>query len=375
MNPSGTTSPLLQRRCACGGDKSGDCAECNRNKLSRSVAGHDASHQTAPPVVGEVLNESGRPLDDSSRAFMEPRFGHDFSRVRVHTDERAAESARSVNALAYTVGRDVVFGAGQYQPGTAEGRRLLAHELTHVVQQESGGEHIAKQDAGTSTTSSPEEEEAQQTGDAVEGKSSMAPAPREGQGQEQVEELKEETPARTAPGTAGYSNTAKKRYVVYQNEVRVAGSRAWRNNNPGNLRYYDFAKNHGAIGGDKDSFAVFPDRETGRAALLALLKGDSYKNLTITAAITKYAPPSENETQKYIDTIVKQTGLPATTKLVDMTDEQLGSVIGVIEVKEGWREETTYTCADTAAAAAEFRTMLGCPAAAKPPATNPPAGQ
>jgi hypothetical protein len=110
---------LLQRSCACGGDKSG------------------ASQHTAPSVVGQVLRSPGRPLDDSTRAFMEPRFGHDFGRVRVHTDEHAAESARAVNALAYTVGRDVVFGAGQYRPATAEGRRLLAHELTHVVQ---GGE-------------------------------------------------------------------------------------------------------------------------------------------------------------------------------------------------------------------------------------------
>jgi Domain of unknown function (DUF4157) len=67
---------------------------------------------------------------------MEPRFGHDFSKVRVHTDAEAAESAQAVNALAYTVGRDVVFGAGQYAPQTSEGRRLLAHELTHVVQQQ-----------------------------------------------------------------------------------------------------------------------------------------------------------------------------------------------------------------------------------------------
>jgi len=66
---------------------------------------------------------------------MEPRFGHDFSQVQVHTDEKAADSARSVNALAYTVGRDVVFGTGQYAPETTAGKRLLAHELTHVVQQ------------------------------------------------------------------------------------------------------------------------------------------------------------------------------------------------------------------------------------------------
>ena len=78
---------------------------------------------------------SGRPLDASTRSFFEPRFGTDFSHVRVHTDSRAAASARSVNALAYTVGRNVVFGTGQYAPGTSQGRHLLAHELTHTVQQ------------------------------------------------------------------------------------------------------------------------------------------------------------------------------------------------------------------------------------------------
>jgi hypothetical protein len=82
-----------------------------------------------------VLNAPGSPLDAQTRAFMEPRFGHDFSKVRVHTDAKAAESARGVNALAYTVGHDIAFGAGQYAPQTLPGRRLLAHELTHVAQQ------------------------------------------------------------------------------------------------------------------------------------------------------------------------------------------------------------------------------------------------
>ncbi|MEK6337411.1 MAG: DUF4157 domain-containing protein [Acidobacteriota bacterium] len=88
-----------------------------------------------PPIVHDVLRSPGQPLDASMRAFMEPRLGHDFSQVRVHTDTRAAESAGAVNALAYTVGRDVVFGAGQFAPSTIDGQRRLAHELTHVVQQ------------------------------------------------------------------------------------------------------------------------------------------------------------------------------------------------------------------------------------------------
>jgi hypothetical protein len=91
---------------------------------------------SVPLVVHTVLSQPGQSLDHSTRAFFEPRFGYDFSRVRVHTDARAAESARSVSALAYAVGRDVVFGAGQYAPNTLAGRRLLAHELTHIVQQD-----------------------------------------------------------------------------------------------------------------------------------------------------------------------------------------------------------------------------------------------
>lgn len=87
------------------------------------------------PIVDEVLRSPGNPLGSTTRVFMEARFGHDFSRVRVRTDARAAESARAVEALAYTVGRDVVFAAGQYAPETSTGQKVLAHELSHVVQQ------------------------------------------------------------------------------------------------------------------------------------------------------------------------------------------------------------------------------------------------
>ena len=81
------------------------------------------------------LRGGGSPLPQSSRAFFEPRFGHDFSKVRIHSDGRAAEAAQAANARAFTLGRDVVFGAGQYQPESSEGRRLIGHELTHVIQQ------------------------------------------------------------------------------------------------------------------------------------------------------------------------------------------------------------------------------------------------
>jgi len=103
--------------------------------VQRSSARSDTGSMEAAPVVSDVLSSAGQPLDPATREFFAVRFGHDFANVRVHADAKAAESARSVNALAYTVGRDVVFGAGQYAPGTRAGQQLLAHELTHVVQQ------------------------------------------------------------------------------------------------------------------------------------------------------------------------------------------------------------------------------------------------
>lgn len=91
--------------------------------------------EPVPPSVHETLHHPGQPLDPTARAALEPRFGQDFSQVRVHTDAQAAQSAHSVGALAYTAGRNIVFGSGQYRPRQAEGRKLLSHELAHVVQQ------------------------------------------------------------------------------------------------------------------------------------------------------------------------------------------------------------------------------------------------
>jgi hypothetical protein len=186
--PSSQTSwLLLQRACACGGSAglTGECEECRGRKLlgkplqkklqigapnddyereadqvaeqvmrmpglqgaadkpkpsslplvQRRVNGPSGGAGTAPQIVHDVLASPGQPLDAATRAFFEPRFGHDFGNVRVHADHAAAESARSVNALAYTVGSDVVFVGGRYAPATENGRRLLAHELVHALQQ------------------------------------------------------------------------------------------------------------------------------------------------------------------------------------------------------------------------------------------------
>ena len=184
---------VLQRKCACGGSGgvTGECAECKdkRGGALQRAAARPGSVDAVPPIVHEVLRSPGRPLDPATRAFMEPRFGHqfasvpshrespriatsalrlgepgdryeqeadrsaelvmrsssfsapahDFSRVRIHTGEQAARAAAGVNARAFTVGSDIVFGANRYSPGTSAGNRLLAHELTHVVQQSAPG--------------------------------------------------------------------------------------------------------------------------------------------------------------------------------------------------------------------------------------------
>jgi len=136
--PSGLAlRTMLQRRCACGASAEGECESCGnarKEKLRRSPERSD-SVEEAPESVHRVLRSSGHPLDPDTRQFFEARFGRDLGGVRVHSDEPAAESARSVNALAYTVGSDIVFGSGHYRPHSAAGRKLMAHEMTHVVQQ------------------------------------------------------------------------------------------------------------------------------------------------------------------------------------------------------------------------------------------------
>lgn len=132
-------APVLRRKCACGGspDLSGECKECQENSLQRKAA--NAAAPLQPGSGFELPRGAGRPLHGATRSFMEQRFGHDFGHVRVHADSSAAESAGNVQALAYTVGHNVVFGAGQYAPETEAGRRLIAHELTHVLQQSTAG--------------------------------------------------------------------------------------------------------------------------------------------------------------------------------------------------------------------------------------------
>jgi len=182
---------VLQRKCACGGSGGliGECTDCQSKKLLgkplqtklRVNEPGDEYEQEADRVAAQVMrmaecsgvtppriqrlgcecekelhrnrasgvevvksdfqhaHDGGQPLLDSERRFFEPRFGQDFSQVRIHTGDEASIRARSVNALAYTMGSDVVFGEGQFRPGTEDGRRLLAHELAHTIQQTGAG--------------------------------------------------------------------------------------------------------------------------------------------------------------------------------------------------------------------------------------------
>jgi hypothetical protein len=137
-------APRLQRaQCACGGaaGPDGECAACKQKRLAglglsrAAMAAPANTPHLAPPIVQQTLQAPGQPLDATTRSLMEARFGMDFGGVRVHTNEQAAASAKAVNARAYTVGQNVVFGAGEYEPNTLSGRRLLAHELSHTLQQ------------------------------------------------------------------------------------------------------------------------------------------------------------------------------------------------------------------------------------------------
>ena len=121
-------APILQRLCP-------EWAEEGEPTPVLRTPSAAAGHAAAPPIVHEVLRSPGQPLDVSTRAFFERRFAHDFGHGRVHTDTKAAASSRAVQATAYTVGRDIVFADNKYAPTTTAGRRLLAHELPHVVQQ------------------------------------------------------------------------------------------------------------------------------------------------------------------------------------------------------------------------------------------------
>jgi hypothetical protein len=127
------------------------CSECEKEEELQRKESNGETVSAVPSIVQNVLSSPGRSLDTDTRSFMAPRFNYDFSNVKIHDNELAAKSASSINALAYTSGNNVVFNSGQYNTNTDPGKRLLAHELTHVVQQNGPG--IQRQEAATPVTS------------------------------------------------------------------------------------------------------------------------------------------------------------------------------------------------------------------------------
>jgi Domain of unknown function (DUF4157) len=270
-------SHLLQRKCACGGSSSlgAPCSKCadNDTRLRREAAGQQEHNSDVPGIVHEVLGSPGQPLDPQTRAFMEPRFGHDFSKVRVHTDARATQSAASVSALAYTVGQHIVFGAGQFAPASSAGKTLLAHELTHVVQQDSGGLQ-----SGAGLTISPHddryEREADSVASQINSNSGVTPAnatvgpplsvapklqrqgeSREGGGTPGACVAREDIPS-SRSGIINGGGTVGERFQV---AIQWRGSPAADKNQPGSYcdcacgEYRQYVKGHFIINGNRET--------------------------------------------------------------------------------------------------------------------------
>ncbi|HET7841455.1 MAG TPA: DUF4157 domain-containing protein [Terriglobia bacterium] len=173
--------PRLQRKCGCGGDSGGECAECKKREegtLRRRRAGR-ADPSGVPPIVHEVLRSPGQPLPASVRTQLEPRFGQDFSPVRIHTDPQAAKSAVALNAEAYTVGRHVVFGPGRCRPETPDGLHLIAHELAHSIQQGMQASSLQKS-LTVGEVGDPDEAAADKAADAALRSAPSAPLGRSG---------------------------------------------------------------------------------------------------------------------------------------------------------------------------------------------------
>jgi hypothetical protein len=173
---------LLQRQCSCGGT----CAACQAKVAEEEEPKLLQRQTTQLPAAGDLVdaavvpsNSTGQPLDEATRNFMEPRFGTDFSDVRVHTGSAAAQSADALQADAYATGRDIYFAAGKYAPASQEGMHLIAHELAHVEQQENGALPAARSRAGSiliGDASDPLEAEAERAADTLVGVTGGAPS-------------------------------------------------------------------------------------------------------------------------------------------------------------------------------------------------------
>ena len=272
---------------------------------------------------------------------MESRFRHDFSGVRIHADREARESAAARRAQAYTVGSDIAFASGTYDPDSDAGKRLVAHELVHVVQQRGANGSHASVDA---------EREAALMGDAAAEGRHVAP----------IASTPVRVAAQPAPGAPASEPEVDaveadgQSYVLYPKEVRTKGSSSWLANNPGNMDYTPELVEWGAYEGKKlkwgaHRFAIFPDQDTGLSAVERFLrKHQGLRDIKLMMGMFAPAGDVANDPDAYAKRVAKALGVPVSSLVKDMSDEQLSRFADEIMSVEGWKEGTTYRRGDAA---------------------------
>jgi len=280
---------------------------------ARDLAVVEAMLEGSPLAVrsGPRLSaDPGSAMESGTRDRLESIFGRDLGDIRVHVGPDATGVASALGAAALSAGRDVFVR----DAARAGDPALLAHEVTHAL---SGQSAVALKDDGKATT--------------------PAPGSKSGGDKAADEAAKKKSPSEGLTFVKADGTGMKRVYYTADGKrvQRSNGSKAWRNNNPGNIIRGTFAKTHGSIG-DDGRFAVFPDEATGTAAITALLKSSSYASLTLAGAIAKWAPPSENDTKKYKEVVEKQTGIKADKVLNTLSDAELLKVAQAIRRHEGW---------------------------------------
>jgi hypothetical protein len=335
----------MQRKCACGG--AGSCDACaakadeNEATIQRMPAGPEPE-TFAPSLVEDVLRSEGAPLDPTARRYFESRFGHDFSRVRVHVGGRAAQSARAVNALAYTVGNHVVFGSGMYAPESTAGRRLLAHELAHTVQQSRGGARPGWISSGTP------EHQAEQAANAVAW----------GSGHVQIA-------GATGPGLARQAGPRPPLPAVTAQELierLVIAVRGFASNEPG-IPEFDPTSVGSAVGKGYETYAAVQliDKEgnqilTGIGAYVS--KNAPHGEQAAVAALRRSLPPGTDLTGARMMVAVDQVPCDGCSSALDAFAEEVG--VSKMEIFIPSRPSLTNPAAAASAkTAARTATMVG----------------
>jgi hypothetical protein len=382
VGPAGANL-MINRKCE--GCEEEEKKTLQRKRRSETVAARDTEarvepgHETggygdAGTLVERALGDAGSPMDAATRDFMEAKFGRDFGDVRIHTGSTAGQSARAVDALAYTLGSNVVFRSGEYSPGTESGRRLLAHELTHVIQQTGSG--TAAGFAGSPAFAAPAVSRFAPTTimrepPPLETEQTAPPPPQPAQPAAQPTAAPQPKKATYGKDSDGVS------YVVYENEIRWGGTRTWRDNNPGN---FDKPDDHPKNIGQDPRFLIFPDPDTGKQELIDDVTNypTNHPGATVTSLINVHAPPKENDTKKYIEHVVSWTnngsgiGKCEITKAKNLISDQTpikdiddkASFAMAMARQEGWCDvnlkKEIYDCKN-AKTPAELKPKLNCP--------------